>query len=115
MKGLHTPAGKAAACGQDAHANTGDGVPAQTYRQGYHYGHQGYDLLKGADKGAHGHKEQNHHSHKPVAGLAEAAHHPLKHVEHQPAAVQAVEDSAYNQQEGDDGDDGAAALLAQYQ
>ena len=107
--------GEATANGQQAHAQTGHHIPAQTHSQLGDDGNQRDALFEGTDGRAHGHEEEGDDCKELVSILAEFGNDGAQHVVHQAAILQTGEDAADDHQECQNGDDHAAAVSSQCQ
>jgi len=112
-KGIADTGGKAAAGGEDAHSDTGQAVPAQTYGEGDDDRHHGNALFKGTHHGAHDHKEQRDDGDERIFPVTVFADDRSEHVMHQTALFQTVEDTADHQKKYEDGKDRSGALRGQ--
>ncbi len=98
--------GKTEGHGEEAHAETGEAVPAEEVSQGhdYHY-HRDHPLIDTEDRGGE-HEEEDDHRHQKKATGTEAMHDAVQNeVEYSPR-FKDVEGPGYEKKEQDDGVDG---------
>ena len=113
-EGIHGGRGKAKACRKGAHAQTGQGIPAQRTGQQNHDGHQRHQFFKYTEHRAEQHEKQHQHRHQAVFFCFKPAHQTVHDILQHSALVQQREHAADDADEHNDGDDGHRILAPQH-